>query len=153
MLVSRGRAVALTVLATLVVAGCGSSEGESSPDAGADNPSTSTSAPSTPTEDPAAQPGHRFTADPTIVGAHPVGFTSWNRVADDRIAVNFETGVPECYGMDATITETDTTVTVELRSGTRADSVDKMCVMSAVFATMELQLEKPLGDRQVLSAV
>jgi len=145
--------VAFTILATLVVAGCGSTAGETGPDTGADNPSTSTSEPSTPIEDPAAQPGHLFTADPTIVRAHPVGFTSWNRVADDRIAVNFETGVPECYGMDATVTETDTAVTVELRNGTRADSVDKMCVMSAVFGTMELQLDEPLGDRQVLSAV
>lgn len=108
--------------------------------------------PSTPTEDPTATPGQIFTADPSIVGAHPIPFTSWTRIADDRIAVHFETGVPECYGVDASVTGTETTVTVELRGGTRADATGKMCVMMAVFGTLEVQLDAPLDNRRVLSA-
>jgi hypothetical protein len=74
-------------------------------------------------------------------------------VADDRIAVNFQTGSPECYGVDASTTETDSTVTIELRSGTRADATGRMCTMIAVFGTLEVPLKAPLGNRQVLSAV
>ncbi|MCP2290909.1 hypothetical protein [Nocardia amikacinitolerans] len=141
--------VLAALLLGLAVAGCGSSN-----DDGAQQnttPGATTTAPPTPSE--VAQPqGQPFTADPTIVGAHPVPFTSWARVADDKIAVNFQTGAPECYGVDAVTTETDTTVTVELRGGTRADAVGRMCVMIAVFGTMEVQLKAPLGDRTVLSA-
>ncbi|WP_378734099.1 hypothetical protein [Nocardia brasiliensis] len=149
--ISGGRAAAAVavVLGCLVAAGCGGT------DDGVAQPNTITStsaAPSTPTEDSGPSTGRQFTADPTIVGAHPIPFTSWTRLADNRIAVNFQTGSPECYGVDATVRETDSTVTVELRSGARADAVGRMCTMIAVFGTLEVPLKAPLGNRQVLSA-
>ncbi|WP_405160624.1 hypothetical protein OG203_30070 [Nocardia sp. NBC_01499] len=149
---SGGRAAAAVavVLGCLVATGCGGSD-----DAGT-QPKTSTTtsaAPSTPSEDSGGNRGNEFTADPTIVNARPIPFTSWTRLADDRIAVNFQTGTPECYGVDATVRETDSTVTVELRAGTRADAVGRMCTMNAVFGSLELPLKAPLGNRQVLSAV
>ncbi|MFI9510416.1 hypothetical protein [Nocardia sp. NPDC052566] len=140
-------AVALSVLA---VTACGSS------DDGAAQQNTSTrssAAPSTPTEDTGTGAGRPFTADPAIVGAHAIAFTSWTRLPGDKIAVNFQTGSPECYGVDASVKETGKSVTVELRAGTRADSVGKVCTMIAVFGTLEVPLKAPLGDRQVLSAV
>ncbi|MEV6321100.1 hypothetical protein AB0M45_07850 [Nocardia sp. NPDC051787] len=142
-------AVAL-VLACLAATSCGDSKDTER------QPNTSTTqaaAPSTPVEDPKGNQGTPFTADPTIVGAHPIPFRSWTRLADDKIAVNFETGAPECYGVDATVTETDSAVTVELRSGTRADTVGRMCTMIAVFGTLEVSLKAPLGNRTVLSGV
>ncbi|WP_063061805.1 hypothetical protein [Nocardia sienata] len=153
MVTLRGCTAILVLGVTLAVSACGSN-GTADPDPGPTPTSVPAPAktPATPTEDPGADPGHPFTADPSIVGAHPVPFTSWTKVADDRIAIHFETGVPECFGVDATATEDDSAVTVELRSGTRADAVDKMCVMTAVFGTLEIRLRAPLGDRQVLSA-
>jgi hypothetical protein len=153
MVTLRGWTALLALGVTLVVSACGS-DGAADPEPGLSPTSAPAPAntPATPTEDPAADPGHLFTADPSIVGAHPVPFTSWTKVAEDRIAIHFETGVPECYGVDATATEDDSAVTVELRTGTRADAVDKMCVMMAVFGTLEIPLDAPLGDRRVLSA-
>lgn len=151
----RGFLAILTICTALSVTACGGSDDTAAEPGLSPGPSaapTSEKPPSTPTEDPTADPGQMFTADPSIVGAHPIPFTSWTRVAEDRIAVHFESGVPECYGVDASVTETETTVTVELRSGTRADATDKMCVMMAVFGTLEIQLEAPLGERRVLSA-
>ncbi|MEU7631544.1 hypothetical protein AB0C34_16385 [Nocardia sp. NPDC049220] len=146
----RAAAAVAVVLVCLVAAGCGGSN-DSGPQQ--NTGTTTTSGPSTPTENPKGNQGNQFTADPTIVGAHPIPFTSWTRLADNRIAVNFETGSPECYGVDASVTETDSTVTVELRSGTRADAVGRMCTMIAIFGTLEVPLKAPLGDRTVLSAV
>ncbi|MEU7140628.1 hypothetical protein ABZ942_14350 [Nocardia sp. NPDC046473] len=148
---SGGRAAAAVavVLGCLAAAGCGGSD-----NAGA-QPKTSTTtsaAPSTPTEDTGGNIGRDFTADPTIVNGRPIPFSSWTRLADDRIAVNFQTGTPECYGVDVTVRETDSTVTVELRSGTRADAVGRMCTMNAVFGTVAVPLKAPLSNRQVLSA-
>ncbi|WP_433659410.1 hypothetical protein ACQPW1_43890 [Nocardia sp. CA-128927] len=149
--ISGGRAAAAVavVFGCLVAAGCSSSD-----DAGTQpkTSTTTTAAPSTPTEDTGGNQGRAFTADPTIVNPRPIPFSSWTRLADDRIAVNFQTGTPECYGVDATVRETDSTVTVELRAGTRADAVGRMCTMNAVFGTVELPLKAPLGNRQVLSA-
>ncbi|WP_454195114.1 hypothetical protein [Nocardia sp. Marseille-Q1738] len=146
----RAAAAVAVVLACLAATSCGDSKDtEPQPDTS----TTQTAAPSTPIEDPHGNQGTVFTADPTIVGAHPIPFRSWTRLADDKIAVNFQTGTPECYGVDATVTETDSTVTVELRSGTRADAVARMCTMIAVFGTLEVPLKAPLGNRTVLSAV
>lgn len=153
MVTLRGCTAILVLGVALAVSACGS-DGTADPEREPSSTSVPAPAktPATPPEDPGADPGHLFTADPSIVGAHPVPFTSWTRVAEDRIAIHFEAGVPECYGVDATATEDDSAVTVELRSGTRADAVDKMCVMMAVFGTLEIQLDAPLGGRQVLSA-
>ncbi|MEU1984122.1 hypothetical protein [Nocardia sp. NPDC019395] len=153
---SRGILALLAICTALSVTACGDTDKTGAEPGPTPGPSAAPSPErqhSTPTEDPGADPGRIFTADPSIVGAHPVPFTSWTRVAEDRIAIHFETGVPECYGVDASVTESETTVTVELRSGSRADSTDKMCVMVAVFGTLEVQLDAPLGNRQVLSAV
>ncbi|MFD0366131.1 hypothetical protein ACFQZZ_32235 [Nocardia sp. GCM10030253] len=143
---ARPAAAAAALLVVLAVAGCGGG----SDDEGAQQKTITTT--SAPTEDAGGNTGNLFVADPTIVGAHPIPFTSWTRVADDRIAVNFQTGAPECYGADASAKETDSTVTIELRSGTRADAVGRMCTMIAVFGTLEVPLKAPLGNRQVLSA-
>ena len=147
MVTLRGLTAILALGAVLVATACGSDE-TAAPEPGPAASATSTPAPApepgTPTEAPGADPGRIFTADPTIVGAHPIAFTSWTRVAADRIAVHFESGVPERYGVDATVSENDSSVTVTLRQGTRADATDKMCVMMAVFGTLEIQLDGPL---------
>ncbi|GAB2721508.1 hypothetical protein [Nocardia thraciensis] len=149
--ISRGRraAAAGALLPTLLIAACGGTD-----DGGTQaNTSTSTtSGPDAPIELEQPQPGRMFTANPALVGARPIPFESWNRVAPDRIAVNFQVGSPECYGVDASTTETDDTVTVELRSGTLPGAVGRMCTMIAVLGTLEVPLQRPLGDRKVLSA-
>ncbi|MEV0252543.1 hypothetical protein AB0H76_38560 [Nocardia sp. NPDC050712] len=140
--------VAVVALA-LGLTGCGSSD---SAGGQADSSAPSTSAASAPTETDRPSQGKTFTADPTIVGAHPIPFTGWTRVGADKIAVHFQAGNPACYGVDATTTETAKTVTVEVRSGTLADAVGRMCTMEIVFGTLEIPLTSPLGDRKVLSA-
>ncbi|WP_051027401.1 hypothetical protein [Nocardia higoensis] len=143
--------VAAAVTLVLVTTGCGSGdESGHAPEHSGTGAATTTR--NVPTEIPEPQTATVFTPDPTIVDAHPIPFTSWSRLAPDRIAVNIQTGTPECFGVDVSTTETDSTVTVEVRSGRRADAVDKMCVMIAVFGSVEIPLDAPLGDRQVLSA-
>ncbi|MCM6775151.1 hypothetical protein NDR87_24945 [Nocardia sp. CDC159] len=146
---SRRAVAAAATLLTLLVAGCGQANNDGAQGNTSANP---TSTPSTPTEQTTPQPGRAFTANPAIVNSRPVPFDSWTRVAPDRIAVNFQIGSPECYGVDASTNETDSTVTVELRAGTLPEAVGRMCTMIAVFGTLEITLKQPLGNRKVLSA-
>lgn len=90
-----------------------------------------------------------FTARDDLVDPHPIPIQSWTRVDGDRIAVHFETGTPECFGVDATVTESGTTVTVALRGGTLPEAVDRACIMIAVAGVLELTLRAPLADRIV----
>ncbi|MBF6330567.1 hypothetical protein [Nocardia transvalensis] len=145
----RRTGAAAVALLALLAAGCG----QANTDGTQENTSAApTSGPSTPTEQSTPQLGRPFTANPAIVSPHPIPFDSWSRVAPDRIAVNFQIGSPECYGVDASTTETDSTVTVELRAGTLPEAVGRMCTMIAVFGTLEVPLKQPLGNRKILSA-
>ena len=93
-----------------------------------------------------------FQPNPAIVGPRPLAVDSWSAVDGDRVALHFTTGSPACYGIDAKVVdETDSTVTVYLRTGALPDAVGKMCTMIAVFGTVELPLQAPLGDRAVVS--
>jgi hypothetical protein len=92
-----------------------------------------------------------FVDNPAIVDPHPLPFDSWNRVDNDHaVAVQFTTGTPECYGVHATVTETADTVSIDLLGGTLPEAVGRACIMIAVSGTLEVQLQGPLGDRQVL---
>ena len=96
--------------------------------------------------------GVAFTDNPSIVDAHPQPAESWSRVDDVRaVAVHFTTGTPHCYGVHADVVETAENVTIELRGGTLPEAVGRACIMIAVSGTLEVPLQSPLGDRQVLS--
>jgi hypothetical protein len=97
--------------------------------------------------------GVEFVDDPSLVNPHPARVEGWSRVTrPDAVAVHFTSGTPECYGAHATVSETPESVTVDLTNGTRADAVDRACIMIALFGTLEVPLQAPLGDRAVLSA-
>jgi ABC-type glycerol-3-phosphate transport system substrate-binding protein len=94
-----------------------------------------------------------FTDSPDLVDPHPAAIESWSHAAtDDAVAVNFASGTPACSAVHATAQETEDTVTVDLRSGTLPQAVGRMCIMLAVFGTLDVPLQAPLGDRTVLSA-
>lgn len=93
-----------------------------------------------------------FTDNPAIVDPRPMPAESFSRSADDRaVAVHFTTGTPQCYGVHATVQETHAAVTVELRGGTLPEAVGRACIMIAVSGTLDVPLQSPLGNRQVLS--
>ncbi|BAW10038.1 conserved hypothetical protein [Nocardia seriolae] len=151
---TRGRRLIAAAAATLIglaITACGSTE-NSGDQTKSGSSSAATTTTGTPTEAPNGQIGRAFAANPAIVSPHSIPFDSYTRLAPDKIAVNFQTGSPECYGVDAAVTETSSTVTVDLKSGTLPEAVGKMCTMIAVFGTLEISLKAPLGDRKVLSA-
>lgn len=92
-----------------------------------------------------------FTDNPSIVESYPLLVESWRVVGEDVLALQFTTGTPECFGVHAMVHETPETVAVELRGGTLPDAVGRACIMIAVFGNLNVQLQQPLGDREVVS--
>lgn len=103
-------------------------------------------------ERPAPDGATTFSPRPDILGAHPVPVGSWSKLADDRIELHFETGTPECFGVNGTVVETDETVTVELLGGTLPEARDRVCIMVAVAGVLEVPLQAPLADRVVTTS-
>ncbi len=92
-----------------------------------------------------------FTDNPSIVESHPLHVESWRLVGEDVLALQFTTGTPECFGVHAIVHETPETVAVELRGGTLPEAVGRACIMIAVLGNLNVQLQEPLGDRDVIS--
>jgi hypothetical protein len=95
-----------------------------------------------------------FKDNPSIVDPRTLQVESWSRVSSDRaVAVHFTTGTPACNGVHATTQETADAVVVTLSSGSLPAPAGRLCVMLAVIGTLEVPLQRPLGDRQVLSTL
>ncbi|MFD1810923.1 hypothetical protein [Rhodococcus gannanensis] len=149
------RTLAAAALLALALTGC--SDDESS-DA-ATTPSTPVDTTQIPTVSPPSSvampdpPSEEMTSNQDLVDTHPIAFASYSVTGDagDRVAVHFDSGAPECFGAAATVTETEASVTIALRTGTLPAAVGKACTMQVVPATLEVELDAPLGDRQVVS--
>ncbi|MUL67421.1 hypothetical protein BOO86_23305 [Mycobacterium sp. CBMA 234] len=97
-------------------------------------------------------PGTTFVDDPAIVDAHPLAAQSWSRMdPEPQLALNFEIGSPECYGVHATVQETEQTVVVTLTSGRRYLKTHMVCTMIMVPGKIFVPLANPVGDRAVLA--
>lgn len=110
--------------------------------------------------------GGSNTAEPTRVPADDVGtiigvgqlvdertvpFSSWSELAGNQIAIHFTSGSPACFGADAGVQETPSTVTITVRTGRLATAIDHPCLMVASYSTLVVNLSQPVGDREVLS--
>ena len=98
-----------------------------------------------------ADPTTDFTDNPSIVDSHPMPVESWRVVGEDVLELQFTAGTPECFGVHAIVHETPETVAVELRGGTLPEAVGRACILIAVFGSLDVQLQQPLGDREVIS--
>ncbi len=152
-------------------AGPGSNSGDDSfagggSDVGAGSPGSSGS----------AEPGDPGTADP---GTVPPGDASGSGPAEDpgsgsgdspsdpmavvidsyhldgdprRLSVNYTIGVPECYGTIAEpkVEQTARAVTVTLTRIPAKNTGDVACIDIALLKTVDIRLDRQLGDRPVL---
>ncbi|MBT1258288.1 hypothetical protein KHP11_27890 [Rhodococcus erythropolis] len=86
-----------------------------------------------------------------LTNTHPVSVTSYSLVegAGKNIALNFESGSPGCFGVNVSVHETVSDVTVNVKVGTLPSAVGMACTMEVVEATVEVPLDAPLGNRTV----
>jgi hypothetical protein len=93
------------------------------------------------------------TADETdLVGMQAVPFESWSRL-DDANAVRIYFGLSGYGRAHVTVHEDSKSVGVELWIGIKPDDVGKIEPHIAWEASLDVRLDQPLGDRQVLSVV
>ncbi|MHA7661470.1 hypothetical protein [Mycolicibacterium sp. HS_4_1] len=97
-------------------------------------------------------PGTTFVDDPAIIDTHPLAAESWSRLDPaPELALNFQMGSPDCYGVHATVHETDDAVLVSLVAGHRRPG-PMVCTMIMMQGRLVVPLGNPVGDRAVLPA-
>lgn len=96
--------------------------------------------------------GTTFEDDPAIVDAHPLLPQSWSRLDPaPELALNFQLGSPDCYGVHATVRETDDAVLISLVAGNRRPG-PMVCTMIIMQGKLVVPLDNPVGGRAVLIA-
>jgi hypothetical protein len=104
-------------------------------------------------EQPASTTDTVFTDHAHLVDPQPLPFRTWSRLGDDdAVRVHFTAGTPRCFGVHATVKETEDSVQIAVSTGALSAAADRMCVAVAVLGALDVPLSRPLGDRAVLSA-
>jgi hypothetical protein len=96
--------------------------------------------------------GAPASGEPEPSRANGVRIDGFVREEGARIALNYTSGVPECYGTLDTpeVLETAAAVTVTLTLRPPEQPAQEPCPDLAMLSTVRVELESPLGDRSVL---
>lgn len=135
--------IAVAIVGVLAV-GCGTI-----PDVGdPDRPVTGPPGVSQPSDD---QP-ELVTPRPGMADVRPRPFEDVRVLGDGAtLRVTYWSGVEPCYVLDhVEVEETDERVTVTLHEGHDPAQADTACIEIAVQKTVDVRLERPLGDREVV---
>ncbi|KUG58900.1 hypothetical protein [Nesterenkonia jeotgali] len=84
-----------------------------------------------------------------LVSEHLSSWVDYTSPAPTQLQVAFYTGNPACYGVRAVVQEDAMEVRVATVSGTRSDAVNSACTQEARLVSLLLELEEPLGEREV----
>ena len=90
-------------------------------------------------------------ADAKARGMHPSNTAVYCAYGGTRLALNYTTGVPECYGKVGVpmVEETSDDVTVTLPKLPVKQRADVACIDIALSKSVDVLLSEPLGDRVV----
>ena len=148
------RPLVAIALAVSALAACGDGEpaGGASPSAPPASDSPTSSPPgSAPGTAPPDGGGLLVSPRPGMADANPVGWDTYAVSDDERtLTFTFYSGVEPCYVLDRVeVDETDELVTVTLFVGSDPAAGDVACIEIAQLMKVEVQLDAPLGDRDV----
>lgn len=144
--------VAALAATLLVLAACGSPADSGGPGAGAsspgpDTPTSFTPGPGAPVPSPSPS---RVEPQPGQEGVREIGWDDFTKLGPRRLEVTFSSGIEPCNVLDyVDVSETESTVTITLFEGSTPTDEDIACIEIAVFKSVVVELEGPLGDRKV----
>ncbi len=85
-----------------------------------------------------------------MVAEHLSSWQDYTVVSETELQLAFYTGNPACYGVRSVVAENDREVRVATISGTLLDATDSACTQEARSVSVVVELDQPLGDREVL---
>lgn len=110
-----------------------------------------------PTAAPASSAAHRvepedrvLRSDEEPVDPDPVPINRWEQVGEDELLLYVTSGPPECEGAAVDLSEAEDEIRVGVSVGVRASRGEMACAAVAVESVVEVALESPVGDREVV---
>lgn len=84
----------------------------------------------------------------TLESERPQPWTEYEELSDTELQFTTWMGTPTCYGIRYQVEETEEEVSVGLITGVLPEAPEN-CTAEAVEAEITVELEEPLGDREV----
>ncbi len=128
--------------------GSGEAEGLPTPADGATTPTTMSPAAQSPTADDF---NRLLVSEDGLVEPQQVEILGVDETGPGVLLVSFEMASHHCYGVHASVTETDAVVTLDLHTGRRAGVSPAGCPVGVFPYTTQPTLAAPLGEREVVT--
>lgn len=85
-----------------------------------------------------------------LVAEHLSSWQEYSTSSETELQLAFYSGNPACYGVRSVVQEDEAEVRVATISGTLPDAVDSACTQEARYVSVVVELEAPLGERDVV---
>jgi len=130
----------------------GGDTGQGSPPYAGDSPGSDVDLEPGPSLDPSLDPDPGADHSGGDVDAGMISASGYHAYDATRLAVVYVNGVPECYGTAGTprVEETADAVTVTIPRTPAKSTGDTACIDIALTDSVDITLDSPLGDRDVL---
>ena len=74
----------------------------------------------------------------------------FEEVSETELRVELFAGNPSCYGVRTVVEEDENEVRVAAITGTIPEEAEQACTQEAIYVSVPVELEEPLGDREVV---
>lgn len=81
--------------------------------------------------------------------AHDVSWSEAEVISDHQVRVHFIGGDPQCYGYNATVTESSSTIVIRVTEGTIPDA-PQACPAIGRPATLLVDVDSPVAGREIV---
>ncbi|GAB3188107.1 hypothetical protein [Nesterenkonia suensis] len=166
---ARGLALAVPLLGALLLSACAGGGEDQAPDPGAEPDSdiaqTDLDEPTGPedgdedgerddgadgdTSLPEPTPSQVDEA-PELVDEVLATWEDYEELSETELEVKFYSGNPSCYGVRSVVEEDAEEVRIATISGRLPEAGDQPCTQEALYVSVVVELEDPLGDREVV---
>lgn len=87
---------------------------------------------------------------PELVGEVQATWEDYEEISETELEVMFYSGNLSCYGVRSVVEEDAEEVRIATVSGRLPEAEDQPCTQEAVYVSVVVELEEPLGDRDVV---
>lgn len=87
---------------------------------------------------------------PELVGESQATWEGYEELSETELEIMFYSGNPSCYGVRSVVEEDAEEVRIATISGRLPEAEDQPCTQEALYVSLLVELEEPLGDRDVV---
>lgn len=87
---------------------------------------------------------------PEMIEETQATWDEYEEISETQLRLELFSGNPTCYGVRTVVEEDEDEVRIAAITGTLPEAEDQACTQEALYVSVDVELEEPLGDREVV---